>query len=120
MKFNSKIFMAALIPFYGYVLMSAYALLRSHFTWRSDEVISTLVICIVLFVAGACAARKEKRYHLLSLLIFLTVGVLGIRAGLLVEPMNWPELVASAFVIAFALAFYEMIEYHRSIWHETD
>lgn len=120
MKFNSRIFTVALIPFYGYLLMCAYVVLRSHFEWEMKEVINIVLVMIALISAGVFASLRDKKFHLLSLFLYLLVGGFGIRSGLLIEPINWLELVSSAFVIAFGLAFYEMIEHHRSIWHESD
>lgn len=120
MKFNSRIFGVALIPFYGYLLMCAYVVFRSHFEWEMMEVMNIALVMIALIAAGAFASLKDKKFHILALFLYLLVGGFGIRSGLLIEPMNWLELVSSAFVIAFGLAFYEMIEHHRSIWHEND
>ena len=115
MKFNSRIFAVALIPFYGYALMCAYILVHSHFQWDIEDTSTIFLISSTLIAAAFFASLINKKYHILSLLLYLGLGGLGVQGGLTSEPMNWPQLIASAFVVAFGIAFYEMIEHQRSI-----
>jgi len=120
MKFNTKILTVAWIPFYGYLTMCAYVLVQSHFNMDVIQPIRILSELMLLLVAGILAAIKGKSFHFISLIFYMLVGIMGIYSGLLITPMNWMELVASAFVIAFGFAFYEMVEHHREMWHEED
>lgn len=120
MKFNSRIFTTGLIPLYGYIVLQIYALVQSHFQYTIEEPLTPLAICIGLIAAAAASALPMKKYHLLGVCLYLCIGGIGVYFGLLTDVQNWTLLIASAFVIAFGLAFYEMVEHHRELWHETD
>lgn len=119
-SFNSKIFGVALIPLYGYLLISLYVLVNSGFRFDVFNPISVVVLIAGMLASAFCYSYRGKMIHVLGLLIMLALGGFGIYVGLIVEPMNWMELIASAFLIAFGLAFYEMVEHHREVWHENN
>lgn len=120
MKFNTRIFTTALIPLYGYIVLHVYAIIQSRFQYVIEKPLEPLAICLVLIAAAAASAFPMKKHHLIGSVLYLFIGAVGIYFGLLTEPLNWMMLVASAFVIAFGLAFYEMVEHHRELWHEQD
>ena len=117
--FNSKIFGVALIPLYGYILISLYVLVSSGFRFDVFEPISVIALIAGMLLSAICYSFRGKLFHLLGLFILFMIGGFGIYAGLIVTPMNWMELIASAFVIAFGVAFYEMVEHHRVVWLEN-
>lgn len=119
-SFNSKIFGVALVPLYGYILISLYVLVSSGFQFDVFEPGSVVMLSAGMLVAAILYSYRGKLFHLLGLLIMLVLGGIGIYVGLIVDPMNWMELIASAFLIAFGFAFYEMVEHHREVWHENN
>lgn len=120
MRFNTRIFTVALIPLYGYIILQVYAILQSHFQYAIDEPVAVLMVCVGLIAAAAFSALPVKKFHLLGAFCYVLIGGIGIYFGLIRESLNWPMLIASAFVIAFGVAFYEMVEHHRELWHEQD
>ncbi len=119
MKFNSRIFTIALIPFYGYLILNAYTMIQSYFQYAIDP-LKTLTICMLLIAAAGVSSLSMKRYHLIGSFLYLFTGGIGVYFGLLPESQNWMMLIASAFVIAFGVTLYEMAEHHRELWHEKD
>ncbi len=120
MKFNTRIFTTALIPLYGYLILHIYAIIQSQFQYTIDKPWETLAVSVGLIMAAGASALPMKKYHLMGMFLYLVIGAIGIYYGLLMDTQNWMMLVASAFVIAFGMAFYEMVENHRELWHEQN
>lgn len=119
MKFNSKIFSVALIPLYCYVLLCAYVLLQAHYDWTINDTLIAGSVCICLSLAAVLISLRKKFQHRLALLFYVIVGIAGIYNGLITsEVMNWLQIIASAFVVAFGVSFYETVERHHEEWDE--
>jgi len=119
-KFNTRIFSVALLPLYAYLLLFVYVLFRSRFHYEENTLI-TFGISLWLLAAAALISLRERKYHRLALLLYIGIGLLGIYSGLIADDtINIAQVIASAFVIAFGAAFYEMVEHHHEVWHEDD
>lgn len=121
MKFNTKIFSVAMIPLYCYILLCAYVLLQLHYDWSFNDTLSAIAICVSLFLAAVLISLRKRMSHRIALLLYVLVGITGIYNGLIAsEIMNWAQIIASAFVVAFGVSFYETVERHYEAWHEAD
>lgn len=119
MKFNSKIFSVALIPLYCYVLLCVYAVLQVHYEWNISDTLSACAVIIGLLFGAVFMSLRKRFQHRLALLCYTLVGIAGIYHGLIAgEMMNWVQIIASAFVVAFGFSFYETVERHHEVWHE--
>lgn len=119
MKFNSKIFSVALIPLYCYVLLCAYAITQAHYEWSISDTLIACAVSAALFVAGVLISLRSRIQHRIALLLYMAVGCVGIYNGLIADEfMNWAQIIASAFVFAFGVSFYETVERHYEAWHE--
>lgn len=106
-NFNSKIFSVALIPFYAYILISVFVFVSSGYQW---EVFNPLSVALLSFgmIAGAfCFSFKSHVLHVFALCIFILLGGIGVYVGLIIEPINYMELLTSALLVAFAFAMFE-------------
>ena len=121
MKFNTKIFSVALIPLYCYILLCAYVILQAHYEWTLSDTLSACAISVCLMLAAVLISLRKRFQHRLALLCYLIIGAAGIYNGMIAgEIMNWAQVVASAFVVAFGVSFYETVERHREVWNEED
>lgn len=121
MKFNTKIFSVALIPLYCYVLLCAYVLLQLHYEWTFHDTLTACLIIACLALAAVLISMRRRMQHRLALLLYALVGIAGIYSGLIAdEVVNWMQIIASAFVFAFGVSFYETVERHHEVWHEAD
>lgn len=119
MRFNTKIFSIACIPLYCYLLLCAYLLIQAHYDWTLSDTLSALGISICLLLAAVLISLRKRMQHRLALLLYLMIGIAGIYSGLIAsEMMNWTQIFASAFVVAFGISFYETVERHFEVWHE--
>ncbi|MCI8850426.1 MAG: hypothetical protein HFE82_02600 [Erysipelotrichaceae bacterium] len=119
MKFNSKIFSVALIPLYCYALLCAYAVTQAHYEWSLSDTLAACGISAALLAAGVLISLRKRIQHRIGLLLYMAVGCIGIYNGLIAdEVMNWAQIIASAFVFAFGISFYETVERHYEAWHE--
>lgn len=106
-NFNSKIFGVALIPFYVYVLISGYVFVSSGYRLDVFQPFSVLFLSFGLIAGAICFSFKSHVLHLLALWISIILGGIGVYVGLIIEPINYMELLTSALLIAFAFAMYE-------------
>lgn len=109
-----------MIPFYMYAMISVYVFISAGYRFDVFNFVSVTVLTVGLITAATFFSFRSKILHLLALLILLALGGIGIYIGLILDPINWIELIASAFIIAFALAFYEMVEHRREAYNERD
>lgn len=106
-NFNSKIFGVALIPFYMYVLISIFVFVSSGYQWDVFNPLSVALLSFGMIAGAVCFSFKSRMLHMLALCIFIFLGGIGVYVGLLVQPINYMELLSSALLIAFAFGMYE-------------
>lgn len=108
-NFNSKIFGVALVPFYAYVLISGFVLVNSHFQFDVFNPVAVVSLTFGLVLSAACYAYKSNVLHIFALCIGLALGGYGVYVGLVLDPYNWMELIASACLIAYNFAMFDMV-----------
>lgn len=106
-NFNSKIFGVALIPFYAYSLISIFVFVSSGYQWDVFQPITVAFLSFGMISGAFCFSFKSHLLHILALLIFIFLGGIGVYVGLIVDAINYMELLSSALLIAFAFAMYE-------------
>lgn len=111
--FNTKIFGFALLPFDAYVLISVYVFVHAGYRLDVFYLPSVILLSCGLILAAVFYAFRYRLLHRLALCVMLILGGIGIYVGLSLDPVNWMELIASAFLIAFGIAFYELVEQDR-------
>lgn len=111
--FNTKIFGVALLPFDAYVLISVYVFVHAGFRLDVFHFPSVVLLSCGLMLAAVLYAFRYRLLHRLALCIMVILGGIGIYVGLILDPVNWMELISSAFIIAFGIAFYELVEHLR-------
>ena len=109
-NFNSKIFGVALVPFYVYVLISGFVLVKSHFQWDVFHPFEVLFLSVGMILSAACYAYKSNVLHGLGLCIGFALGGYGIYGGVVLHAVNWMQLVASACLIAYYFAMLDMVK----------
>lgn len=108
-----------MIPFYGYFFTSIYMFVHADFRFDVLDVRSLLCLSAGLILAAFLYSVKSHITHIIALGMMLLLGCYGLYIAVLIDPINWMELLASTLIILFNCIFYKLVKQRHEDQYEA-
>lgn len=108
-----------MIPFYGYFFITIYMFVRADFRFEVLDVRSLICLSAGLILSALLYSVNFHITHIIALGMMLLLGCYGLYIAVLIDPINWVELLASTLIILFNCIFYKMVKQRHEEQYEA-